>query len=156
MAIGDQPVAIARLDQLPEQLQIAAEAEHAGRAAAQHQEFERHLVGAESLLDQPLPIDEIGQHRRGEAGAALRAHIGPQRLAVGIVGDIEFGEAKQLFGDGALAIALDIEFGFVGELDIGILGFFVVQGTTRFADQSLHLLPPGKDSEHQHSVKTGG
>ncbi len=70
-------------DQPLEQLQIAAEAEHPGRAAAQHQVAQRHAQ-AEVLADQPLPIFEIVQHRRTECRPAGCGRMKLHSVAVSV------------------------------------------------------------------------
>jgi hypothetical protein len=84
-------------------LQVAAEAEHARRAAAEHEVAQRHLTGAKVLDDQPLPILEVAQHRRSKARPAARTHESPQRRVFGLIHDVELGKIEQLPIDAEMA-----------------------------------------------------
>src|SRR5687768_17091449 len=96
VAVTGEAIAIAGANEPLEQLQIAAEAEHAGRAAAEHEITQRHLAPPEVLDDQPLPGLEIAQHRGRKARAAVRPHQSPQHRVVGLIKSVQLGEFEQL------------------------------------------------------------
>jgi hypothetical protein len=96
IAVTGQPVAVAGPDQSLEQRKVTAEAEHAGRPAAEDQVAQRDLARAKVLDDEPLPRLEIVKHRGREARPTLGPHESPQRGIAGTVEDIELGQLEQL------------------------------------------------------------
>src|SRR5262245_3312150 len=95
IAVCRQALPVAFANQAMKQLEVAAEAKHARRPAAENQIFQRYLLQAEMTRDQRLPLFEIGKHRRGEARPGKRTHECPKRATIVVVENVELVQVEQ-------------------------------------------------------------
>ncbi len=100
---GDQPIDIGtrphtmhtRQVSMGEQVQVATQRKHAGKARAEHQIADRHRARVDGIDDVLLPAHEIAEEVGIEAGPVAGPHVGPERLRVLVVADRQLVELEQ-------------------------------------------------------------
>ena len=102
LAVGDQRLAVARVDLGQEVMQVAAETKYAGRPRTEQQIADVIRPVGEHRRDAALPGVEILQEVGIVARPAARPHEGPERARLRVPIDLELFQLEQAPRFGAL------------------------------------------------------